>query len=300
MSQRIAIYDTTLRDSDHWSGGGLSISGRAEIARRLDSLGVAYIEVGWPADNPADVEFCRQFRRTPFQYARGAAAAALRVPAAPADHNTVLQALLSADTPVCAVIGHAWRGRVRADRGLDPDDLLRSIEAGVEFLKSRGREVVFDAEYFFDGYKEDPAFALATLQAAARGGADTLVLSDTRGGILPWEAGKIVHQVRLHLPDVALGISTLNDGECAVANALAAISQGAVHVQGSINGYGSGKGRANLSNIIPDLELKMGFGCLPTGRLPHLLDLSQFLANRITPTATPSMPYVGRSDAVPV
>jgi 2-isopropylmalate synthase len=300
MSKRVSIYDSTLRGSDAWPGGGLPDPARADLARRLDSLGVTYIEVGWPADNPADLEFSRQFQQEPFKIARAAAAAVLRGPAVPAEDNEDLKALLSAATPVCTLVGHAWRDRVLEDRGLTPDAFLTATTTGVEFLKSEGREVIFDAEHFFDGFKADPAYALAALEAATRGGADTLVLSDTSGGMLPWEAGKLVHQVRVHLPEARLGIGMLNDAECAVANTVAAISQGVVHVQGSINGYGSGAGQANLSNIIPDLELKMGLDCLPSGKLPDLLEISQFLANLMTPTSAPGMPYVGRSDAVPV
>jgi 2-isopropylmalate synthase len=177
----------------------------------------------------------------------------------------------------------------------DLDENLRIIRESLAYLKAQGREVIYDAEHFFDGYKDDPAYALQTLEAAAKGGADTLVLCDTNGGTLPWEVARIVHEVAGHLPESALGIHTHNDGECAVANTLAAVREGAVHVQGTINGYGERCGNANLCSVIPDLELKMGLSCLPEGNLPSLQEASHFVAEMANLARDEHLPYVGRS-----
>ncbi|MFQ5409198.1 MAG: citramalate synthase, partial [Anaerolineales bacterium] len=175
------------------------------------------------------------------------------------------------------------------------EENLRMIEASLAYLKSKGKKVIYDAEHFFDGYRDEADYAIRTLEAAARGGADTVVLCDTNGGTLPWDLARIVHEVAARLPDVPLGIHTHNDGECGVANTLAAVREGVVHLQGTVNGYGERCGNANLCSIIPDLELKMGLSCLPEGNLPDLYDVSRFVAEVANLNPNEHAPYVGHS-----
>jgi len=192
------------------------------------------------------------------------------------ENDANLQALLESQAPVCTIFGKTWSLHVTEVLQTTLDDNLRIIEQSVAYLCSQNRRVIYDAEHFFDGYKADSAYALETLKAAIRGGAETLVLCDTNGGTLPWEVEKIIHEMKTSIQH-PFGIHTHNDGECAMANALAAVREGAVQVQGTINGVGERCGNANLSSIVPDLELKMGFKCLPEGGLAKLTELSHFV-----------------------
>jgi 2-isopropylmalate synthase len=295
MSKSIYIYDTTLRDGTQREGISLSCADKLRIAQRLDDLGVAYIEGGWPGSNPKDVEFFERVGELDLRNAKIAAfGSTCRVGAQPADDANI-QALLDAKTPVCTLVGKTWLLHVHEILKTSPEENLRMIEASVAYLKSGGREVVYDAEHFFDGYKADPEYAIDTLRAAARGGAETVVLCDTNGGALPWEVAQITTEVMSHSLEVSLGIHTHNDGECGVANTLAAVQQGAVHVQGTINGYGERCGNANLCSVIPDLELKMGYTCLPAGSLPALYDVSHFVAEVANLSPNDHLPFVGNS-----
>jgi 2-isopropylmalate synthase len=192
-------------------------------------------------------------------------------------------------------VGKSWDLHVRDVLKTDARENLRIIEDSVAYLKGIGREVIYDAEHFFDGYKADQEYALETLRAAQRGGADTLVICDTNGGSLPWEVAQITQVVRAAFPDTTIGIHAHDDGDCGVANTLAAVQQGAVHVQGTINGYGERCGNANLCSVIPDLELKMELTCLPEGSLPDLYDLSHFVAEVANLAPDDHMPFVGHS-----
>lgn len=295
MSGQIAIYDTTLRDGTQREGISLSCEDKLRIARRLDDLGVAYIEGGWPGSNPKDVEFFDRASELSLRHAKITAfGSTCRVGSSP-EGDANIQALVEAGTPVCTVVGKSWTLHVRDVLRTEPEENLRIIRESVAYLRAQGREVIYDAEHFFDGYKDDPAYTLRTLEAAAQGGADTLVMCDTNGGSLPWEVAQIVHQVAARFPDVQLGIHTHNDGECAVANTLAAVREGVIHVQGTINGYGERCGNANLCSIIPDLELKMGLTSLPEGNLPALQDMSLFVAELANLARDEHLPYVGRS-----
>ncbi len=295
MSNRILIYDTTLRDGTQSEGISLSCDDKIRIARRLDDLGVAYIEGGWPGSNPKDVEFFERVRGMSFKHAQITAfGSTCRVGKDPADDANI-RALLEAETAVCTVVGKTWTLHVTDVLRTTLEENLRIIEHSLAHLKSQGREVIYDAEHFFDGYKDNPEYSLATLKAAAAGGADSVVLCDTNGGALPWEVANIVREVVAALPEVSIGIHTHNDGECAVANTLAAVGQGAVQVQGTINGYGERCGNANLCSIIPDLELKMGLPCLPEGNLPKLKELAHFVAEVANLAPDQHQPYVGRS-----
>lgn len=291
----IKIYDTTLRDGTQSEGVSLSCDDKLRIAQRLDELGVAYIEGGWPGSNPKDVEFFQRTGELDLEHAKIAAfGSTCRVGSDPAEDANI-QALLEAETPVCTVVGKTWTLHVTDVLRTTLDENLRLIDESLAYLKSQGKEVIYDAEHFFDGYKANPEYAVKTLQAAANGGADCVVLCDTNGGTLPWEIARIMNEVRASLPEVELGIHTHNDGECAVANTLAAVAEGAVHVQGTINGYGERCGNANLCSIVPDLELKMGHVCLPEGNLPDLFDAARFVAEVANMNFDEHAAYVGRS-----
>src|SRR5690349_6317800 len=290
----IQLYDTTLRDGTQREGVSLSCDDKLRIARRLDDLGVTFIEGGWPGSNPKDAEFFERARDLPWKRAQIAAfGSTCRVGGTPEDDANV-QALLESRAPVCTVVGKTWTLHVKDVLRTTLDENLRIIEQSLAFLRERGRRVIYDAEHFFDGYHADPAYALETLRAAARGGAETLVLCDTNGGSLPWQVADTVRAVRASLKH-PLGVHTHDDAGCAVANALAAVKEGATQVQGTVNGYGERCGNANLCSIIPSLELKMGLRCLPDGHLPVLHELSAFVAEVANLAPNDHQPYVGRS-----
>jgi len=290
----IQIYDTTLRDGTQRAGISLSGADKIRIAQRLDTLGFTFIEGGWPGSNPKDVEFFERARDMQWQTALIAAfGSTCRARGGPDDDANV-QALLQAQTPVCTVVGKTWTLHVTDVLRTTLEDNLRIIEESLAYLRAQGRRVIYDAEHFFDGHKADPVYAMETLRAAVRGGAETVVLCDTNGGSMPWEITQIVRDVHaeLHHP---FGIHTHNDGECAVANTLAAVREGAVQVQGTINGYGERCGNANLCSIIPDLELKLNLRCLPDGQLPMLFEVSHYVAEVANLAPDEHSAYVGKS-----
>jgi 2-isopropylmalate synthase len=290
----IQIYDTTLRDGTQREGISLSCDDKLRIARKLDELGVAFIEGGWPGSNPKDVEFFERAQALNFKHAIITAfGSTCRAGGVPEDDANI-KALLDAHTSVCTVVGKTWTLHVTDVLRTTLPDNLRLIEASVAYLRAQGRRVIYDAEHFFDGYKADAEYALETLRAARRGGAETVVLCDTNGGTMPWEITKIVQQVKRDL-DAPLGIHTHNDGECAVANSLAALREGCIQVQGTINGYGERCGNANLCAIIPDLEVKLGLRCLPKGNLKQLYEIAHFVAEVANLAPDEHQAYVGKS-----
>jgi 2-isopropylmalate synthase len=290
----IQIYDTTLRDGTQRTDISLSASDKLNIARRLDDLGVAFIEGGWPGSNPKDVEFFQRAAAINWKHAKIAAfGATCGVDREP--HNDAnIQALLDAGTPYCTVVGKSSTLHVHDVLRTSLENNLRIIEHSLAYLRAQGRSVIYDAEHLFDGYKLDAAYTLETLKAAARGGAETIVLCDTNGGTMPWEVTQIVKAIQAEI-DTPLGIHTHNDGECAVANALAAVREGCIQVQGTVNGYGERCGNANLCSLIPDLELKLGLRCLPEGGLDKLFDLAHYVAEVANLAPDEHLPYVGRS-----
>jgi 2-isopropylmalate synthase len=290
----IQIYDTTLRDGTQREGISLSCEDKLRIARRLDDLGVSFIEGGWPGSNPKDAEFFERARDMEWRRARIAAfGATCRVGGGPEDDANI-RALLDSGAPVCTVVGKTWTMHVTDVLRTTLDENLRIVERSLAFLREQGRRVIYDAEHFFDGYRADPAYALETLRAAVRGGAETLVLCDTNGGSLPWQVAEVVRAVRAAVKH-PLGVHTHNDGECAVANALAAVHEGAIQVQGTVNGYGERCGNANLCSIIPALELKLGLPALPEGHLRTLYDVAHFVAEVANLAPDEHLPYVGKS-----
>jgi len=291
---RIAIYDTTLRDGTQGAGIALSADDKLRIAARLDEFGIDYIEGGWPGSNPKDLEFFERARGRTWRHARLAAFGSTRRAGIPPEQDENLRLIVAAQTSVATLVGKSWDLHVREALRTTPDENLRMIEDSVRFLAGTGSEVVYDAEHFFDGWKANPEYALATLRAARRGGAAVVVLCDTNGGSLPFEVRAGVEAARAAV-DGPLGIHTHNDGELGVANTLVAVQAGAVHVQGTVNGIGERCGNANLTSIIPNLQLKMGYRCVPEGSLGRLGELARYVAELANMAPNEYQPFVGRN-----
>ena len=290
----IQVYDTTLRDGTQRKDISLSCDDKLRIAQRLDDLGVDYIEGGWPGSNPKDVEFFKRAAGMDWKHAKIAAfGSTCRAKGGP-ENDANIQALLDANTPVCTIFGKTWTLHVLEILRTTLPDNLRIIEQSVAYLRSKGQQVIYDAEHFFDGYKENPEYALQTLRAAVRGGAERVVLCDTNGGTLPNEISEIVKTVHGSL-NIPLGIHAHNDCECAVANSLAAVQAGCTQVQGTINGYGERCGNANLCSVIPDLQIKLGYPCLEASQIATLFDLSHYVAEIANLTPDEYLAYVGQA-----
>lgn len=296
MKQKVAIYDTTLRDGSQREGISFSLADKMRITRLLDELGVAYVEGGWPGSNPKDVMYFDQVRELDLKHAKIAAfGSTRRKNVKPADDANI-RALVDAGTPVVTVVGKTSMLHVTDVLQTTADENLNMIQDSLAYLKSLEKEVIYDAEHFFDGAKLDMEYGFDTLAAAAQGGADVIVLCDTNGGSMPWEIAEFMVKARELFPEVHFGIHTHNDSEVAVANSLAAVRAGALHVQGTINGYGERCGNANLCSIIPDLSLKMGIPCLARdGNLATLTHLSRAVAEIANLAPDTHLPYVGQS-----
>ncbi|HMA35168.1 MAG TPA: citramalate synthase [Chloroflexia bacterium] len=294
MTQQIRLYDTTLRDGTQGEGLSLSAADKVKIARELDGLGIHYVEGGWPGSNPKDAEFFTRMAAAPLRRARVAAFGSTRHAATRCADDPQIQALVAAQTPVVTLFGKSSTLHVERVLETTRDENLRMIGESVAYFKARGQEVVYDAEHFFDGYRLDAAYALATLAAAAAAGADCVVLCDTNGGTLPDCVAETVRRVRGHIP-TPLGIHTHNDGALAVANAMAAVAAGCVQVQGTINGYGERCGNMDLVPLIANLQLKQGYACLAPEQLARLREVAHFVAAVANLNPDPQAPYVGRS-----
>jgi len=290
----IEIYDTTLRDGTQREGISLSCDDKIRVALRLDDLGVAFIEGGWPGSNPKDAEFFQRARDIDWSAAVVTAFGSTHRKGGSPEDDANIKALLDAQTKVCTVVGKTWTLHVTDVLRTTLEENLRIIENSLAYLKAQGRRVIYDAEHFFDGYRADPEYSLETLRAAVRGGAETLVVCDTNGGSLPWQIGEIVDEVKAAV-DHPLGIHCHNDSENAVANSLEAIRKGARQVQGTINGYGERCGNANLCSVIAGLELKMDLRCLPEGGLATLFDVAHFVAEVANLAPDEHAAYVGNS-----
>ncbi|MDI6870697.1 MAG: citramalate synthase [Bacillota bacterium] len=295
MGERITIYDTTLRDGAQREGVSFSVEDKLRLVRRLDRLGVHLIEGGWPGANPKDSEFFAAARDLPLAAARLAAFGSTRRPGVAPEQDANLQALLDAGTPVVTLFGKAWDFHVTAALKTTLEENLAMIRESVAYLVAAGREAVFDAEHFFDGYKRAPEYALACLAAAVEGGARTLVLCDTNGGSLPGEVVAAVTAVRERFPGVVLGIHAHNDSGLAVANSLLAVEAGVRHVQGTINGYGERCGNADLCSLLPLLQVKLGFDCLSSEQLASLTRTAHYVAELANLPPQSNQPFVGRS-----
>jgi 2-isopropylmalate synthase len=293
-SRMVRIYDTTLRDGTQGEGISLTVEDKLRIAEKLDWFGVSFVEGGWPGSNPKDAEFFARAKDREWKHARIAAFGSTRRAKIGPEEDPNLQALVASAAPVCTVFGKSWTLHVTEVLRTTRDENLHMIEDSLAYLKSQGRRVIFDAEHFFDGYAADPGYAVETLRAAIRGGAEVLVLCDTNGGGLPGGVQQAVAAVldQVHHP---LGIHAHNDSGCAVANSVAAVQAGARHVQGTINGYGERCGNANLSVVIPNLALKLGLDCVPEGQLREIGEVSRYVAEVANMAPEENMPYVGRS-----
>ncbi|MEE9384372.1 MAG: citramalate synthase [Nannocystaceae bacterium] len=290
----IEIYDTTLRDGSQREGLSLTVQDKLRIARRLDAFGVAFIEGGWPGSNPKDRAFFERAADVEWEHARLAAFGATCRANTPAHDDPSMIALTGARTAVTTLFGKSSVSHVRHVLRTSLDENLRMIEDSCAYLQSHGKTVIYDAEHFFDGFVEDAIYALETLKAAQRGGAEVVVLCETNGGGLPWIVGETTAQVCAAL-DIKVGVHAHNDTECAVANTLAAVRSGARHVQGTINGYGERCGNANLCSIIANLELKLDTRCLPSGKLRDLSELARFVSEVANLSPDEHLAYVGRS-----
>lgn len=298
----ISLYDTTLRDGAQREGIALSLADKLKIARQLDELGIPFIEGGWPGANPKDVQFFWKLQEQPLKNSQLVAFCSTRRPHHQAAEDKLLQAILAAGTCWVTIFGKSWDLHVTEGLKTELPENLHMIRDTVSYLVSQGREVIYDAEHWFDGYKANPGYALKTLKAAWEAGARWLVLCDTNGGTLPHEVSQIIADIfaayptlRTDLDAPRLGIHTHNDGELAVANAIAAVQAGATMVQGTINGYGERCGNANLCSVIPNLQLKLGYDCLPPEQLTQLSYTSRMVSEVVNLAPDDHAPFVGRS-----
>uniref|UniRef100_UPI003872D257 citramalate synthase n=1 Tax=Caldinitratiruptor microaerophilus TaxID=671077 RepID=UPI003872D257 len=295
MQPSVVLYDTTLRDGSQRAGISFTVADKVRIARRLDEFGMHYVEGGWPGSNPKDAEFFRLMQDEPLRRARLVAFSSTRRPGVRCEDDIILRQLLDAGTQATCIVGKSWDFHVTGALGTTLEENLAMIGETVAFLRARGREVIYDAEHFFDGFKANPEYALATLRAAADAGADWVVLCDTNGGTLPHEVEDIVAMVREALPGVRLGIHTHDDSGVAVANTLAAVRAGCTMVQGTVNGYGERCGNANLCAVIPNLQLKLGYACVEPEALKGLTALAGFVSEAANLPPWDAQPYVGRN-----
>jgi 2-isopropylmalate synthase len=301
----IYIYDTTLRDGTQGENITFSADEKVKIALRLDDIGIHYIEGGWPGSNPKDMQFFDLAKRVSFKNARLVAFGSTRKPGTAPEQDPNLQALLASGTPTVTIFGKSWDMHVEEIMANSLEENIAMINDSVGYLKSNGRETIYDAEHFFDGYKHNPEYALRTLFAAQDGGADFIVLCDTNGGTLPFEIDTIFKEVQQLLVDrgdagpndiaVKLGIHTHNDCGLAVANTITAAHRGAFMVQGTINGYGERCGNADLTSVIPVLDLKMKKPCISEDNLKKLKSLSRYISETANQVPVNNRPFVGKS-----
>ncbi|MFQ5860760.1 MAG: citramalate synthase [Dehalococcoidia bacterium] len=291
---QVELYDTTLRDGAQQEGLSPSVSDKLKITAKLDELGVHYIEGGWPGSNPKDVQYFQRVRSLPLRHAVIAAFGSTRRAGIAAEQDANLRALLESGAPVVTLVGKASELQVARVLETSLEENLAMIADSVAFFKGQGRKVFFDAEHFFDGFKANPAYALQCVRSAAQAGADGVVLCDTNGGTLPHEVREAVATVGRQV-DVPLGIHAHNDAEVAVANTLVAVQAGAVHVQGTVNGYGERCGNANLLSVIANLKLKMGIDCVTEEQLRRLTEVSRFVSELVNMPPSAFQPYVGAS-----
>lgn len=292
MKPEVELYDTTLRDGSQGEGINFSVADKLRIAEKLDAFGIHYIEGGWPGSNPKDIEFFAQAKRRTYKNARLAAFGSTRRKNIAVEKDDQVRLLLEAETPVITIYGKTWTLHVKEVLNTTPAENLAMIADTIRYLREHGRVVIYDAEHAFDGFKDDPDYALATFEAAEKAGAAMVVLCDTNGGCLPGEVREAMEAAGRKLKG-PLGIHTHNDIGLGVANALAAVEAGAVQVQGTINGYGERTGNCNLTSVIPALALKMRKKCLPDAGLVKLRELSQFVDEIANIRHDPRQPWVG-------
>jgi 2-isopropylmalate synthase len=293
----IEIYDTTLRDGMQGEGMSLSAQEKLRLAHRLDELGIDLIEAGFPSSNPKELELFDLLAGERFQHAVLAAFGMTRRRGARADQDPALRVLADCHSPVCTLVGKTWGLHLEKVVRVDREENLRMISESVAFLREQGKRVIYDAEHFFDAFAEDPEYALRCLRAAAQAGAETVVCCDTNGGTLPDAVSSAVRTMvaALEPEGVRVGIHCHDDAGCAVAASLAAVGQGARHVQGTVNGYGERCGNANLLTIVPNLQLKLGFQCVGPEQLGSLTTSAHFFDELLNLVPDPNQAYVGRN-----
>jgi len=290
----LKIYDTTLRDGSQGEDIAFTVEDKIRIAQKLDELGIHYIEGGWPGSNPKDLQFFQEIKSIPLQQARIVAFGSTSRPGVPPEEDPNLQSLLEARTQAVTIFGKAWDKHVLEALQIPLEANLEMIDQSIRFLKKWVPEVLFDAEHFFDGFKNNPLYALKTLRTAEHAGADWIVLCDTNGGTLPYELLPIVQEVKkkIHTP---LGIHVHNDTEMAVANTILSVREGISLIQGTMNGYGERCGNANLCSILPNLKLKMGIHCITDEQLRKITEVSRFISELANLPHPKNLPYVGES-----
>jgi len=294
MHKQITLYDTTLRDGTQGEQVNLSAEDKLRIAKKLNDFGISYVEGGWPGSNPKDVRFFEMARGADFKKSQITAFGSTRRSGISPHEDDNIRALLETEMDTVTVFGKSWDLHATEILGVSLKENLKMIEETVAYLKGEGREVIYDAEHFFDGYQANPSYAMETLKAAKEGGSDTIVLCDTNGGRMPREIAEIVAKVvaRMGAP---IGIHAHNDCGLALANSLAAVESGARMVQGTINGYGERCGNVDLISIIGNLQLKMGYSCIPEEKLKQLTELSRYVSEVANVPPLNQRPFVGKS-----
>ncbi len=294
MYKQITLYDTTLRDGTQGEQVNLSAEDKLRIAKRLDAFGISYVEGGWPGSNPKDARFFEMAQKVDFKNARLTAFGSTLRPGTAPEMDQNIRALLKTETETVTIFGKSWDLHATEILGVSLKENLKMIEETVAYLKREGREVFYDAEHFFDGYQANPSYAMETLAAAQDGGADVIVLCDTNGGSMPREIEEIMVNM-VPRPGVLIGIHAHNDCGLALANSLVAVQAGARMVQGTINGYGERCGNVDLISVIGNLQLKMGYSCIPEEKLRQLTELSRYVSEVANVPPLNQRPFVGKS-----
>ncbi|PKM83893.1 MAG: citramalate synthase [Firmicutes bacterium HGW-Firmicutes-13] len=288
----LQIYDTTLRDGSQREGISFSVSDKIKITQKLDDLGISYVEGGWPGSNPKDIEYFKKIKEIPLKKVKVTAFGSTRKPNIDITFDPNIEALLSAQTKVITIFGKSWDFQVTNILGTTLKENLDMISDTIRYLKNKKIEVIYDAEHFFDGYKNNSEYALSTLEAAQEAGADIIVLCDTNGGLMPLELMDIITRIKKKIK-APLGIHAHNDSGMAAANSIIAAQMGLRHIQGTINGYGERCGNANLCTIIPNLKLKMNLDCIDDEDLKKLTKISRYISELANLSHQGSQPFVG-------
>ncbi len=295
MTKKIDIYDTTLRDGSQGEGISFSVQDKLLILKRLDEAGFHFVEGGWPGANPKDSEFFAEAKKVKLKNAKLVAFGSTCKANVKASEDANLKMLVAADTPVITIFGKSWDLHVKEVFKVELEKNLEMIEESVKFLRSKGKEVIYDAEHFFDGYVANPKYALKAIETAHKAGASVIVLCDTNGGTMPSKIFEVVKAVKAHLGDAPLGIHTHNDGALGVANALVAVQAGITQVQGTVNGIGERCGNCDLIPVIANLQLKLGYSCLSKEHMQELTALSRYVNEVCNIMPAKGQPYVGQS-----
>lgn len=290
----VTLFDTTLRDGAQTEGISFTVEDKLKITKLLDELGIHYIEGGWPGSNPKDIEYFKAVKKLKLKKAKIVAFSSTRRPHVKVQDDKNIETLLAADTPVVSIFGKCWDFHVTDALKTTLEENLAMIKDTIAYAKKAGKEVVFDAEHFFDGYKANPEYAIKCLRAAEEAGADILCLCDTNGGSLSYEVQTIINEVKGHLKK-PFGMHAHNDADCAVSASAMAVNCGATHIQGTINGYGERCGNANLVSIIPILKIKRKTNCITDNQLKRLTEISRHIAEIANLPQSAHQPYVGRS-----